>query len=204
MPTAVAAAFSGMSGAAIGIATLETSEEADYVKAEIDGRPVKGWFWRFPYRRGDTLTLVGQDDGGVFLALAAQRHEDALVAVYPHCTQGVRAHWVSSFWFWFKVIGALYGICATGMVILVAFRDDISMGTLIWFLVAYGLPAVVLVFGFLAYRSAVKLKGFAVIAESIFAGFGWPSPTTIDLPVRSKGKKREGDSNEFGYKLFRY
>ncbi len=203
-PTAVAAALSGMSGAAIGIAAMETSEEADYVEAEVDGVPVKGWFWRFPYRRGDALTLVGQRNDGVFHALAAQRHADELVAVHPHCTQGVRAHWVSSFWFWLKVLGALYGICAGGMMIMAAFRDDVSMSTLLWFLVAYALPVFILIFGFLAYRSAVKLKGFAVIAEAVFAGFGWPSPTSIDLPARSKGKKRDGDSNEFGYKLFRY
>ncbi len=203
-PTAIAAALSGMGGAAIGIATMETGEEADHIEGEIDGMPFKGWFWRFPFRNGDVLTLSGQRNDGVFHALAAQRQEDGLLAVHPHCTRGRRAHWKSSFSFWLKVFAVLYGLSMAFMLAIVAYRGDPPMGEVLWFLLAYGLPVCALIFGFLAYRSAVKLKGFAVIAESIFAGFGWPSPTTIDLPARSKGKKREGDSNEFGYKLFRY
>ena len=48
-PAAVSVGLAGMGGAGIAIATIDSSETADFVEFTVNGEAVRGWFWRFPF-----------------------------------------------------------------------------------------------------------------------------------------------------------
>ena len=202
--SAVGAALGGMSGASIGIATMDTEEAADYVEFELDGRPVQGWLWRFPFQDGDTVELVGEPAGDRFVAYGVRRPEDGLVALYPHCVEGWRSHLKSNLRFWAWVFAGLYAIALGIMIVLALSRDGIDMTHFLTMVVGYSLPMCVLVFGFLAWRATAKLKGFALMSEAVFRGFGWPEPARINLRERSRARRQAGDPSGYGDFFFRY
>jgi hypothetical protein len=184
--SAVAAGLSGMGGAAIAIAALDSTEKADFVEFSVDGETVRGWFWRFPFDDGDQIELVAERGEQGWVAYGVRREADGLVAVYPHCFEGRQAHYASTFRFWGVVVGAIFQLSAVGEYLL------------------YGLPALVVVFGFLAWRAARKTDGFARIAETIFSSFGWSNVGRINLRKTSKALRRDGDGRDYGLRYFRY
>lgn len=205
--SAVSAGLAGMGGAAIAIATLDSTEKADFVEFTLNGEPVRGWFWRFPFDEGDDIELVAERDGQAWIAYGARRPADALVAVYPHCFEGRRAHYASTFRFWGIVVGAIFLFMMCLDAIFAMFKGTFSLaGQLSAYAIylAYGLPALMLVFGFLAWRGGRKTEGFARMAETIFAGFGWQNASRINLRKTSRALRREGDGRDYGTLYFRY
>lgn len=203
--TAMSAAASGLGGLAAGAASVEASEAADYVEFDLDGKPVRGWFWRFPFVQGDWIEVVVEASTQGWLAYGARRQADGCVAVYPHCYQGVKSHYRSSARFWVWAFLAVFIVSMLLMAIPLMFDDNpVQWAPLATGVLGYGLPASLLVFGFLAYRATRKTIGFARMAEQIFEGFGWPDPANINLRRTSHAKRRKGDSNEYGNFFFRY
>lgn len=205
--SAVSAGLAEMGGAAIAIATLDSTEKADFVEFTLGGEPVRGWFWRFPFDEGDDIELVAERDGQAWIAYGARRPADALVAVYPHCFEGRRAHYASTFRFWGIVVGAVFLFMMCLDAIFAMFKGTFSLaGQLSAYAIylAYGLPALVLVFGFLAWRGGRKTEGFARLAETIFSGFGWRDASSINLRETSRALRREGDGRDYGTLYFRY
>ena len=47
---AVSAAIAGLAGQAIAVASSDFDEDADYLQFSLDGKPVKGWVWRSPFK----------------------------------------------------------------------------------------------------------------------------------------------------------
>lgn len=207
-PSAVSASLAGMGGAAIAIATLDTSETADYVEFMLDGRPVTGWFWRFPFCDGDEVEAVAaESEGGVWSALGVRRKSDGLVAVYPHCVEGRWPHYASTFRFWGIVVGAIFLFMMGLDLVLSLFKGTFSVkGQLSAYAVyvAYLLPAILAVFGFLAWRAGRKTEALALAAEIMFEGFGWENPSRISLRKTSRRLRREGDGRDYGIYVFRY
>ncbi len=205
---AVSAGLTGMGGAAITIATLDTTETADYVEFVLDEKPLRGWFWKFPFSDGDEVEVVAEASGsGAWSALGVRRESDGVVAVYPHCFEGRVAHYVSTFKFWSIVVGAIFLFMMCLDPVFAMFRGTFSLEEQLSAYVFYftqALPIVVLVFGFLAWRGARKTDGFARAAEMIFKGFGWADPGKINLRAISKAKRRPGDGRDYGVRYFRF
>jgi len=59
---AFAAAIAGLGGQAMAIASNASAmeEEADHLEFELDGRQVKGWVWRNPFKEGDEVTVAAE------------------------------------------------------------------------------------------------------------------------------------------------
>ncbi len=205
--SAVSAGLADMGGAGIAIATMDTSETADFVEFQVNGESVRGWFWRFPFQDGDAVDVVAEPDGQAWTAYGVRRDADALVAVYPHCFEGRRSHYRSTFRFWGIVVAAIFIFMMCLDAVLALFKGTFSIQNQ---LDAYGiyamylLPGLVLVFGFLAWRGGRKTEGFALVAETIFKGFGWADPGGINLREISRKKRRAGDGKDYGMRYFRY
>lgn len=205
--SAMSASLAGMGGTATAIAGLDSSETADFVEFTLNGTAVRGWFWRFPFRDGDTVDVVAEADGEDWTAYGVRRNDDALVAVHPHCFEGRRSHYRSTFRFWGVVVAAIFMFMMCLDALLALFKGRFSIQNQ---LAAYGiyamylLPGLVLVFGFLAWRGGRKTEGFAQLAETIFKGFGWPDPGGINLRETSRKKRRAGDGKDYGTRYFRY
>ncbi len=205
--SAVSAALAGMGGAGIAIASIDSSESADFVEFSVNGEPVRGWFWRFPFQEGDEVELVAERAGAAWNAYGVRRDSDSLVAVYPHCFEGRRSHYLSTFRFWGVIVAVLFGFMMCMNVVFSLFRGTFSIKSqvdLFGIYLMYMLPWVIVVFGFLAWRAGRKTEAFARMAEMVFKGFGWSNPTQINLRAISKAKRRQGDGRDYGVRYFRY
>ena len=88
--TAIAAGIAGLSGPAISTAAYATSggEDADYVEFDLDGKPVKGWVWRSPFREGDAVEVAAEWRDDHYETAGIARPMDRVIALYPHCSRG--------------------------------------------------------------------------------------------------------------------
>lgn len=202
--TAVGAALSGMGGLAIGAASIDSTEEADYVEFDLGDQSLRGWFWRFPFAEGDRIAVTAETTPGGWVAYGAWREADGCVAVYPHCYEGVKSHFRSNARFWAWAYLAIYIVVLLLMLMTSMFDDGPVDWAVLGGAAACFLPVGLLVFGFLAYRAARKTQGFARMAEQIFMGFGWADPANLNLRTTSKTKRRSGDPTDYGLRFFRY
>jgi hypothetical protein len=207
-PAAVSASLAGMGGAAIAIATLDTTETADYVEFTLDGKPLQGWFWRFPFNDGDEVEVVAEEsESGTWSALGVRRESDGLVAVYPHCFEGRWSHYFSTFRVWAAIMGFAFIVLLIIDLISALNAGNFSLSGHAWVYAiyfGYGLPAMLGASIFFAWLAGRKTEGFARFAEMVFRGFGWNNPSKLNLRAISKKKRKPGDGRDYGLRYFRY
>ncbi|MCC7634004.1 putative type VI secretion system effector [Stenotrophomonas rhizophila] len=203
----MAAGLAGMEASAVAMATLDATEQVDHVEFHCGDEPVQGVFWRFPFNDGDHLELAVERGANGWLAYGARRKTDGLVAVYPHSFEGRRAHFASTFRFWGIVLALIFLLMMVLDTIFAIARGTFGIADQ---LAAYGtyatylLPALIVVFGFLAWRAGQKTVVSADIAERIFRGFGWRNPRWINLRKTSKALRKGGEGRDYGLRYFRY
>ncbi len=58
--TAIAAGLTGLGGVAAGLGTMamDTTEEADLLEFELDGKSVQAWVWISVFEEGDEVEVV--------------------------------------------------------------------------------------------------------------------------------------------------
>lgn len=203
-----AASLSGMGGAAVAVANLDTTETADYVEFTLDGKPLRGWFWRFPFSDGDTVEVVAEAlQTGLWSALGVRRESDGLVAVHPHCFEGRCSHYLSTFRVWAAIMGFTFIVILIFDLIQAVNRGNFSWSAQAWGYAGYFgymLPGLFGVSVFFAWLAGRKTEGFARFAEIVFRGFGWANPGRLNLRVISKKKRKPGDGRDYGLRYFRY
>ena len=203
--TAVAAGVVGLGGVAVGLSgmAMDTTEEADLIEFELDGKPVKAWVWWSVFSEGDEVEVVAERWGETWQAFGVRRLSDRIVALHPHCSRGRLAHYRASFkWggiFFVSAMVVLYFISACFLI----FRGGIPVENLVIALLL-GTSVSALGYGFITYRVARKMMGFVRLAEGIFEGFGWKDVKNIDLPAITKKGKKPGDPGALGVLYFRY
>ncbi|RQT46363.1 hypothetical protein DF046_30065 [Burkholderia cepacia] len=203
--TAVAAGVVGLGGVAVGLSgmAMDTTEEADLIEFELDGKPVKAWVWWSVFSEGDEVEVVAERWGDTWQAFGIRRLSDKIVALHPHCSRGRLAHYRASFkWggiFFVSAMVVLYFISACFLI----FRGGIPVENLVIALLL-GTSVSALGYGFITYRVARKMMGFVRLAEGIFEGFGWKDVKNIDLPAITKKGKKPGDPGALGVLYFRY
>jgi len=205
--TAIAAGVAGLGGVATGLSgmAMDTTEEADLLEFDLDGKPVRAWVWQSVFNEGDEVEVVAEQAGTHWQGYGMHRLGDAIVALHPHCSRGRYAHYRPAFRIYLKcMIPLLIAVFA-----IVAYQLH-SVGVTVEELLA-GLPWLIagalassLIFGGIAYRIARKMMGLVKLAEGIFEGFGWRNVKSIDLPAITKRNKKPGDSAALGVLYFRY
>jgi hypothetical protein len=201
--SAVANALAGMGGIATSqMANASHIEEAaDHLSFDIDGKRYQGWVWRSPFAEGDEVDVVYREtiDGNELVAVA--RPLDKMIALYPHCSRGVSAHWKSVFTAWFIWVVCLVSVVVfTCIGIVLGFNKEIFLDMRNYYISAF----LVTFFSAFAINMGFKLLPFSRVAESVFAALGWKNPSRIDLKKSSREKRKEGDPGEYGTFYFRY
>lgn len=203
--TAIAVGLAGLGGIAVGLAgmAMDTTEEADLLEFDLDGKPVKAWVWQSVFDEGDEIEVVAEQWGDHWQGYGIRRLSDRIVALHPHCSRGRYAHYKTSLRLWLKVCLPLllFMYVLTGGM---AFFDPLhNWGNLIivWIL---GGALVMTISGGIAFRMSRKFMGFVSLAEGIFRGFGWSDVKNIDLPAITKKSKTAGDPGALGVLFFRY
>ncbi|WP_321785645.1 putative type VI secretion system effector [Burkholderia pyrrocinia] len=203
--TAIAAGLAGLGGVAVGLSgmAMDTTEEADLIEFELDGKPVKAWVWWSVFTEGDEVEVVAERWGDTWQAFGVRRLADKIVALHPHCSRGRFAHYRASFkWggiFFASAMVVLYFISACFFI----FKGGVPVENL-FIALSLGTSVSALGYGFITYRVARKMMGFVRLAEGIFEGFGWKDVKNIDLPAITKKRKKPGEPGALGILYFRY
>lgn len=202
--TAVAASAAGLSGVGPGLLLLAegTEEEADLAEFALGDKKVEALVWSSPFKDGDEVEVVVERQGDVYKGLAIARPADRVVALYPHCSRGRNAHWRFSFSVWWKVMVFIY-LLGLMTFFLVSLVEPIDWPSFMPVLIG-GYAAALVVGAIIGYRVSNKFMPRVRLAEGIFTAFGWADPQGVDLPKRSKDRKRPSDSEDFGTAYFRY
>lgn len=199
---AVAAAIAGLGGQAMATASNATSmeEEADYLEFELDGRPVKGWVWRNPFREGDQVSVAAElRTDGHWEAFGVQRPTDKTLALYPHCSRGRTSHYKNAAWWWLVGWGGF--LCMFFLTVgLYIFGHQLFTQP------EAGIAAIglMLFFGVMTFSLSRKWLPFVRLAEKVFRALELPDPSNVDLVKSSKAQRTERDPGEFGTFYFRY
>ncbi|WP_429500504.1 putative type VI secretion system effector (plasmid) [Robbsia andropogonis] len=205
--TAIAAGLAGLGGVAAGLGAMaiDTTEEADLLEFELDGRPVKAWVWISVFKEGDEVEVVAEPDGDGWLGYGIRRISDRIVALHPHCSRGRYAHYRASFWWFLKLVGCLLLALYLLFAAISYFSGDSlqEFGALALEVIPGALISAA-IFGVIAYRISRKYLGFVRLAEGIFSVFGWASVKHIDLPAITKKTKLPNDPGALGVLYFRY
>ena len=208
--SAAVAAVIGEGGVAAGAAISATSSElADYVEFEIGGRHIRGWVWRSPFKEGDFVNAVlNQQEGSLFDdLLAIYRPSDRIISLYPHLSRGRYSHAINAFKWW-AIASTLFLGC---MVLIFAyiFSDTGSMWSSFsheGFLHVVGAAVSTCYLYFLACTvwAIHRWKKYVYAAENVFAALGWQNVRFIDLPQSSKKLRRGDEESDYGEFYFRY
>lgn len=203
--TAIAAGLAGLGGIAVGLSgmAMDTTEEADLLEFDLDGKPIKAWVRQSVFGEGDEVEVVAEQWGDTWQGYGIRRISDKLVALHPHCSRGRDAHYKASLRLWLKVCLPLllFMYLLTGAI---AFFDSVDNWTGIVQMWAVGGLGIVTILGAIAYRMSRKFMGFVSLAEGIFQGFGWKDVKDIDLPAITKKSKTSGEPGALGILYFRY
>lgn len=192
--------ISGNDGIGASLASMSdiTTERADILNFELDGKSVQVCVWASNFVEGDEVCVVAENIQGKWTGYAIHRPADGLTAVYPHCTRGMFAH-VKACMMWTFIVAFI----SYAFLMIVVYPTTDSWAEV----VSFGMMAAPVALGLtslFAIRGAWKFNKIVRMAERIFTTFGWPNPKWVDLRSGVKKRKREGDPPSFGVSLFRY
>lgn len=200
---AIAAGIAGLSGPAIATAAhaASTEEEADYLEFELNGKPVKGWVWRSPFKEGDAVEVAAEWRDGHYEVAGISRPVDRTIALYPHCSRGRVRHIKNAVKWWFYGMTLFVGLVHLAMLATLpvdrVFVDFWDSGVFIWL-------GVYAFFGLMTFSLARKWMPFVHLSEKVFTTLGWSNPGNVDLAKSSKAQRKPEDPGEFGAFYFRY
>lgn len=200
---AIAAGIAGLGGQAISTASNVTSteEDADFVEFDLDGRPVKGWVWRSPFKEGDQVEVAAEWRDDHFEIGAIARPEDRTIALHPHCSRGTSKHVKNAIKAWFV---GVTGLSFLSLILAVPTFGLADFWTAVTDIVSWVIFAFYVFFGLVTISLAHKWMPFVRLTERVCRTLGFADPSNVDLVKSSKTQRRPEDPGEFGTFYFRY
>jgi len=197
----VALAVAGMGGQAIATASNAASlqEEADYVEFDLNGKEVKGWLWRSPFKEGDVVDAAVAWQGYYFELVALAKPSDRMIALYPHCVRGRRAFYTLVFRWWIVFAGIFPPTC-TSLIIWASGFNDFFFEFPFWATWA-GFSAG---WTFIIFMLMRQWMPFGKASQRVFSVLGLKDPSGVDLKKTTKAQRKQGDPPEMGAFFFRY
>ncbi len=205
----MSAAVLGLGAQAIGSHFQEADAEeiSDRVEFYINGKLVKAWLWRSPFKDGDAVEVVAMKTKSdfEFEGYAVARPKDRIVALYPHLSRGRISHFIYAIKLWL-LIGCLSSAIPFFYTVMASMLDGETVAQTLR--AALFVLSVVAIFLFVTllplYSISNKYMKFVRSAEFIFNEFGWPKPKWIDLRKITAQKRTPQDSDELGNYYFKY
>ena len=206
---AIAAGIAGLSGPAISTAAYAASaeEDADYVEFDLDGKPVKGWVWRSPFKEGDAVEVAAEWRDDHYETAGIARPADRVIALYPHCSRGKARHIKNGAKWWALGVALFFiggGGATLGVMLMLSdsprnlLSDFFSEKLLVMIAGTYGF------FGLMTISLTSKWMPFVRLTEKICRTLGIPNASNVDLVQSSKAQRKPDDPGEYGTFYFRY
>lgn len=207
--TAIGASLAGLAGPAIGLAqsAADMTEEAHHLSFEIDGKVVSGWVWRAPsLRNGDRVEVVAEWQRDHYELVAITKPADRLIALYPHCSRGTKAHWRNA-WKWWRHGSLIAIVCMLlflELISLIGYGESTLFSSKGWAVIGLAFCLFYPLFGIIVWGLGKRWMPMVRLAETVFKNLGWEHPAEIDLPKISKRNQLPDDPWEQGHLYFRY
>jgi len=197
---AIAAALAGMGGQAASLANhaSDIGELAEYLEFDLDGKSVKGWVWRSPFKDGDVVDVAAEWQGDHYEAYGIARPADKMIALYPHCSRSKERHIKNTIKWWVIWNVAFFGVSALGAFLLLG-SEILREPAFLWI---GGFIAMMWILMFVSLSK--QYLPFAHLSEKIFGILGLPDAKNVDLVKSSKEQRAAQDPPEFGTFYFRY
>jgi len=197
----IALAAAGMGAQAVATASNAASlqEEADHVEFDLDGKKVRGWLWRSPFKEGDIVDAAVVWQGEYFELVALANPADRTIALYPHCVRGRRAFYTLVFRWWF-----IFAVIFPTVVAFLFFsfgRFSRHLFQLPFWILSGGLMASAT---FVIFMLMLQWTPFGKAAQRVFSVLGLNDPSGVDLKKTTKARRKQGDPPEMGAFFFRY
>ena len=81
---------------------MDTTEEADLLEFDLDGKSIRAWVWQSVFNEGDEVEVVAEQAETHWQGYGLYRPDDAIVALHPHCSRGRYAHYRAAFRIYLK------------------------------------------------------------------------------------------------------
>ncbi len=181
-------------------------EEADYVQFVLDGKQIKGWLWRSPFKEGDEVVAAVEKRQGHYELYGMMRPIDKVISLYPHCSRGKQSHIKNAIKWWFIFMAFVYTVTLLvpllgGVLTFWRFWIDLLTEEPSFSYVLIGLGIFFMVMVACLTR---KWMPFMRLAQKVFRALELPSPSNIDLKKSTKLHKTETDPPECGVMYFKY
>ncbi|WP_227108278.1 putative type VI secretion system effector [Chromobacterium rhizoryzae] len=202
---AIAGALAGAAGMAASTArdAANLREEADYVEMKVDGKSAKGWVWFSPFQAGDEVEVIGTQQEGYFEIVAILRPTDRMIALYPHCSRGKKAHIKNIIKWWALSVSFMLLLLFPAFIFIVNIFTNYDLIKLFFGLdYIYTCIFFYTLFGLYFFVTGKRFMMFVNAATQVFKTMGLPDPDNIDLP--KKTKRKPGDPGAFGVMYFNY
>jgi len=196
---AIAAGLAGLGGQAMTTASnaSDLEEDADLVEFSIDGKSIKGWVWRSPFKDGDLVDVAAVTRGSDYESFGIARLNDRTVALYPHCSRGHIRHFANAAKWWLVLTSLpILLLCWLGRDVM---QQLVAEGILQW-----SVLGVAAFFFLMVFSLSRKWLPFVRVAENVFRTLGWSNPSNIDLKKRTKARRTKNDPVEYGRFYFYY
>ncbi|KWN18355.1 hypothetical protein WT83_11085 [Burkholderia territorii] len=204
--SAIAAGLVGLGGIATGLSgmAVDTTEQADLLEFDLDGKAVRAWVWVSVFNEGDEVEVVADQLGDVWQGYGIRRASNQIVALHPHCSRGRYAHYKASTKWWGRILLFSYLISALIVMVMQIIKGESGDIISTIFFLLYSGAGVFLITAFIAFGVSRKHMGFVRLVVGILERFGRRDIKNIDLPAITKKNKKPGDPGSLGYLFFRY
>lgn len=72
-------------------ATAYEGDPVDGFIMEVEGKTVRGSFWRVTFKDGDRVQIIGHEIAGISEAVAVAKPDERIIWMQPHCERGTQA-----------------------------------------------------------------------------------------------------------------
>ena len=185
------------------------TEEGEYLRFHINGKPAQGWVWKNPFGEGSKVDVAVAWQGDHYEVYGIARPKERIITLYPHCSCSVSSYIKNEKrnWKYFSLT-MMAMVLFLGLIFFVfaaIFERDISIWMGFKFFV--GLPFVAGIFisfisGLTYFKDKRENLPFAKLSEKIFNLFEFENPEDIDLVKISK--KFVSKDRDFGKLYFHY
>lgn len=181
-------ALEGMAGAAAGagLAVSSAGDSVEYFSCKISEKLVHGRFSKVTFKDGDTLEMViGSQQNGMPLVLAARRASDRVLWIAPHCSRGRKGHRNFAFLLTWKLL-AIFLTLGLIFILVMEYFSAAEQFKHFEFDLALIAGISTIAAPYLSVRFYRQWLPIVQQAESIFAALGYPDPSRVDLPREHK------------------
>lgn len=200
---ALVAAAMGEGAAAAGtMSQTNQTEEAYYVEFNLGDKRCKGWVWVSLFENGDFVKVAAEKKSdGNYQIYSIYRPRDGMIALFPHCSRGRKAHYRACWrYLGYAILG--YFILQSLLVIYATSGDVLGFIKLSSISILIG----IVMLSIIGYSLIRKWMVFVKLSEKIFKTFGFKDVESIDLPqiTQKSFKKGEMASAALGVYIYRY